>query len=162
MRKFSIIISVVLLVASIVLLFSFLFSTQPIQIILESGQEITTSSPSYFTITTVLILIVCSFIVGATSAYLFYNADNVFSAFKSDKTHREADYSMLLPLLRHDERKAVHALIENNGEMLQNALVLRLGFSKVKITRILASLHNKQIIVKERHGLTNKIKLKAK
>jgi hypothetical protein len=164
MRKFMILIAMILLISSIILMFSFLFNQQPIQIVLETGQEVTTQNPGYFTMTTVLILIVCSFIIGSASAYLFYNADNIFSTFKPEKTkeRHDADFKIVLPLLRHDERKVVHALMDNNGEMLQNALVLKLGLSKVKMTRLLLALHNKQIIEKERHGLTNKIKLKAR
>jgi len=163
MKRFKIIIAIVLLVASIILLFSYLFNVQPLHITLETGQEIVTQNPDYFTLTTVILLIVCAFVIGATSAYLFYNADNInILAVKTDDRSDDKidDMKRLLPLLKHDERKVVSALMENNGEMLQNALVLKLGLSKVKITRMLVSLQDKQIIIKERHGLTNKIKLK--
>ena len=160
MGRFKLIIAIVLLVASIVLLFSYLFNPKPIQIVLETGQEVTTQGANYFTITIVLILVVCAFIIGSTSAYLFYNADNSGLFIKSTPEHKEADYKIVLPLLKGEEKKVVLTLIENNGEMLQNALVLKLGLSKVKMTRVLAALHSKQIIIKERHGMTNKIKLK--
>ena len=159
MKRFKIIIAIVLLVASIILLFSYLFNVQPLHITLETGQEIVTQNPDYFTLTTVILLIVCAFVIGATSAYLFYNADNInILAVKTEE--KSDDYKRLLPLLKHDERKVVSALMENNGEMFQNALVLKLALSKVKMTRLLVSLQDKQIIIKERHGLTNKIQLK--
>jgi uncharacterized membrane protein len=44
--------------------------------------------------------------------------------------------------------------------MLQNALVLKTGMTKVKMTRVLSSLERKGLVLKERHGLTNRIKLK--
>lgn len=171
MNRFKLVIAMVLLVASIVLLFSYLLNPQPIQIILETGQEVTSHNPNYFTITSVIILIVCAFVIGAASIYLFYNADNYNIFTKSSGSDSSnpnnsapgqtgSDYKMILPLLKSDEKKVVHALIENKGEMLQNALVLKLGLSKVKMTRLLTALHDKQIIIKERHGLTNKIKLK--
>ena len=50
--------------------------------------------------------------------------------------------------------------MDSKGQMLQNALVLKTSLSKVKMTRVLASLERKKLIVKERHGLTNRIKLK--
>lgn len=163
MKRFRLIIAIILMVASIILLFSYMFNPQPIQIVLETGQDVMTKSSNYFTLTTVVILIICAFIIGSTATYLFYNADNVAlisSKPEENQEYKNPDYKMVLPLLKGDERKAVHALIENNGEMLQNALVLKLNLSKVKTTRILSSLHDKQIIIKERHGLTNKIKLK--
>jgi uncharacterized membrane protein len=44
--------------------------------------------------------------------------------------------------------------------MQQNKLTLKLGLSKVKVTRLLCGLERKGLIAKERHGLTNMIKLK--
>ena len=61
-------------------------------------------------------------------------------------------------MLKHDERKVVLALRERSGEMLQNDLVRQLGFSKVKVTRVLSSLEQKSLVRKERHGLTNRIR----
>jgi len=46
------------------------------------------------------------------------------------------------------------------GEVLQNDLVSRTGMSKVAVTRALAKLESKGLVVKERHGLTNKVRLK--
>jgi len=160
MNQFKIIIAIVILTASIFLLFSRLFAPQPIQIILETGQEVTTQSSEYFSLADVLLLISSSFLIGSTATYLFYNSDTngVIKSF-GQKKKPVADYGMILPLLRGDERKVFSELIESDGEMLQNALVLKSGFSKVKMTRILSGLENKHLIVKERYGLTNKIKL---
>ncbi len=166
MRRFTVLIAMVLLVASIVFLVYLLFNPQPIQIVLETGQEITTKSPDYFTITTAMILITCSFIIGASIMYLYYNADaatvitrHTASEHKVEG-HTPGAYDLIIPLLRDDEKKAVHIIKEHHGEMLQNELVLKLGISKVKTTRILASLERKQVITKHRHGMTNSIKLK--
>ena len=175
MRQFKIIIASVLLVAAIVVLVVLLFNPQPIQILLESGQEVVTQSSDYFTITTVIIFMICSFIIGSSITYLYYNAEvemmlskkqEKTDKYKDNKEHdlghetHGVDYDIIIPLLRDDEKKAVKILRENNGEMLQNALVLKLGLSKVKTTRILIALERKQVIVKQRHGLTNHIKLR--
>jgi len=169
MKQFTVIIAAVLLVSSIVLLVYMLFNPQPIQIILETGQEVTTKNPNYFTIGPVMILIICSFIIGASIMFLFYNADTTNALIPNTKLsrqqehpieHSHASYDIIMPLLRDDEKKAVRIIRDNNGEILQNELVLKLGQSKVKTTRILASLERKEIIVKQRHGLTNHIKLK--
>ncbi|MBI4983495.1 hypothetical protein HZC32_02525 [Candidatus Woesearchaeota archaeon] len=62
--------------------------------------------------------------------------------------------------MKGDEKRVVLALKENNGQMLQNQLVLKLNESKVKVTRIISSLESKNLVEKERNGLTNNIKLK--
>jgi len=179
-RQFTVVLAAVLLVAAIIVLVLMLFRQQPIQIVLETGQEVTTKSPDYFTIGSVMILIVSSFLIGAAGSHLFYNADAMGGAgsrkqYKEetamsrplhpqegkggDAGEKASVYSVILPLLREDEKKAVRIIHAQGGEMLQNELVLKLGLSKVKTTRILASLERKQIVRKQRHGLTNHIVL---
>lgn len=160
MPKFGIIISIVLLIASLFLLFNRLFTPQPIQITLQSGQEITTTTPEYFSLNEVLLLIVYSFIIGTAATFLFYNSDkkqNENNLIKEQEIIK--DYSVILPLLKADEKKVLLTLIEEKGEILQNKLVIKLGVSKVKLTRLLYNLEKKGIIIKERHGLTNIVKL---
>jgi uncharacterized membrane protein len=69
-------------------------------------------------------------------------------------------HDRLVSLLREDEKKAVRLVRDAGGQMLQNELVLKLGLSKVRTTRILASLERKQVVEKHRHGMTNRIVLK--
>jgi len=162
MPKFKIFISLVILIASLVLVFDKLFTPQPIQITLESGQEITTSTAEYFSLAVVLLLITSAFLIGATAAFLFYNSDR--AGMGEQKPHKpesnENFYNTILPLLKPDEKQAIKALLENGGEMKQNNLAVKLGVSKVKATRILYSLEQKSLIAKERHGLTNLVKLR--
>jgi hypothetical protein len=75
MVRFRVIFSVIILIVALFLLFDKLFTPQPIQITLESGQEITTSTADYFTLMEVMLLIICSFLIGTASTYLFYNAN---------------------------------------------------------------------------------------
>jgi uncharacterized membrane protein len=160
MDRFKLIIAIVVMVASMVIIVNKIFSPVPIQITLDSGQEITTESPSYFSLSEVLLLVVCSFLLGASSVYLYYKAD-IRNNLKSMRSGRKGvQYAAVLPLLKGDERKVMHALIDAGGEMLQNKLVIKLGLTKVKVTRVLSSLQKKKLIVKERHGITNKIILK--
>ena len=99
-------------------------------------------------------------VAGAAIVYLFYNAESA-TLFKKEpkesEQHVHHNIDVILPLLREDEKKAVRILLEHNGTILQNELVLRLGFSKVRTTRIIASLERKQVVTKKRHGLTNSI-----
>jgi uncharacterized membrane protein len=164
MKQFQIWIAIVLLISSLSVLANILFRPQPIQIILETGQEVSAKTADYFTITTVMIIIFCSFVIGASAIYLFYNSENgkIFPKIGQPKEeHKEHSgaYDIIIPLLRDDEKKVVHIIKDQNGEILQNELVLKSGLSKVKTTRIIASLERKQIVSKQRHGMTNHIRL---
>lgn len=55
------------------------------------------------------------------------------------------------------ELKVIDLLIKNNHSMLQNAIVQNMNMSKTSVSRVIASLENKGIIVKVRSGVTNKI-----
>ena len=161
MPKFAILISIVILIAALVLLFDKLFTPQPIQITLQSGQEITTSTAEYFSLTEVLILITSAFLVGTAATYLLNNSDRANESNQhSNKIESNSNaYNFIIPLLKADEKQVISVLRENSGGMQQNKLVAILGVSKVKTTRILYGLEQKRLIIKERHGLTNKIKL---
>lgn len=161
MKQFKVIISIVILVVSLFLVINQLFTPQPIQIILETGQEVVTQTSEYFSIFQVLTLIVASFLIGSTAIYLYFKSDtDEFLKSLSQKKKIENKYEMVVPLLKGDEKRIFQDIIDAKGEMLQNALVLKTGTTKVRMTRALASLENKNLILKERHGLTNKIKLK--
>ena len=62
-------------------------------------------------------------------------------------------------MLKTHEKLAVKALLDAGGELQQNKLGAKLGISKVKSTRILKELERKELIIKERHGFTNMVKL---
>jgi uncharacterized membrane protein len=158
MKHFKIIIAIVLLTVSLFLLFNNLFAAQPIQIVLETGQEVTTEDPSYFSLAQVLLLVISSFFIGSTASYLYYNTDAP-KVIKSLKKGHTKKYEMVAPLLKSDEKKVFLILQKAKGEMLQNKLVTELGWSKVKVTRVVQRLAQKELIVKERYGMTNKILL---
>jgi len=159
MGRFKIILAVAILISSIVILFSKLFSPSPIQITLETGQEITTQNPQYFALSEVLLLVVSSFLIGGTATYLYYKSD-IKGKVSNIISNGNRGNPAILNLLKPDERKVFVALHHARGEMLQNALVKKSGLSKVKVTRILSRLEKKGLIMRHRHGLTNKVKIK--
>jgi uncharacterized membrane protein len=161
MKYFKIIISIVILVASMSVLLNQLLMPQSIQIILETGQEIVTQTSEYFSLSQTMILIMTSFLIGSTSIYLYFKSETE-EFIKNLSQRKEVDkrYEMVIPLLKGDEKRVFQEIMDSKGEMLQNALVLKTSLTKVKMTRALASLEKKNLIVKERHGLTNRIKLK--
>jgi uncharacterized membrane protein len=154
MRRFNLILSVAILISAIILVFSKIFTPQPIQILLQTGQEVTTQTPNYYELPQVLLLVASSFLIGMTATYLF------FASKEQEPRSSRKEYATVLHLLKGDERLVFSVLHEHNGEMVQSALVEKLGLSKVSITRALMKLEQKNLIVKERYGLTNKVKLK--
>jgi len=65
----------------------------------------------------------------------------------------------LVKLLDEDERRMYLEIREQDGVVLQRDLVARGMFSKAKVTRVLDKLETKGLIVRERHGMTNRIRL---
>jgi hypothetical protein len=61
--------------------------------------------------------------------------------------------------LKDDERKLYDIIVDRGGEVLQRDLVASGEFSKAKVTRLLDKLEGKELIRRERHGMTNMVKL---
>lgn len=151
-------IAVIVLAVSLFLLFDKLFTPQPIQITLETGQEVATQSPNYFSLPIVLLLVVCAFLVGGAAIYLYYTAELQPRA----RSSLEKTYVPVMDLLKPDERRVVELLLQAKGGVLQSALSENLSVSKVKTTRLLARLGQKGVVRKERSGFTNRVFLVQK
>jgi len=67
---------------------------------------------------------------------------------------------LVLRLLSGDERTMYKALMDSSGEALQKDLILRTKMSNAKVSRVLDRLVEKDVVLKERHGATNKIRIK--
>ena len=65
-----------------------------------------------------------------------------------------------LSKLDEEEKKIYDLLKQNNGSLYQSDLIRETGFSKVKITRILDKMASKELIGRERRGMTNIVVLK--
>jgi uncharacterized membrane protein len=65
-----------------------------------------------------------------------------------------------LSRLSKDERRLYERINEAGGEILQMKLVASGEFSKSKITRLLDRLESRGLIVRERSGMTNRVRLK--
>ncbi len=64
-----------------------------------------------------------------------------------------------LSKLGEDERRLFDMIIERGGEILQRDIVASGVFSKAKVTRLLDKLEGRELIKRERHGMTNRVKL---
>ncbi len=60
-----------------------------------------------------------------------------------------------------DEEKRVYRMISDSGAMLQSEIIEKTQIGKVKMTRILDKLEAKQVIERQRRGMTNLVKIKT-
>jgi hypothetical protein len=67
---------------------------------------------------------------------------------------------LVLRLLTGDERTMYKAIMDTGGEALQKDLIQRTKMSNAKVSRVLDRLSEKDVITKERHGATNRIRIK--
>lgn len=67
---------------------------------------------------------------------------------------------LVLRLLTGDERIMFKAIMDAGGEALQKDLILSTKMSNAKVSRLLDRLAQKGVVTKERHGSTNKVKIK--
>ncbi len=67
---------------------------------------------------------------------------------------------LVLRLLTGDERSMFKTIMDSGGEALQKELIVRTRMSDAKVSRLLDRLEEKGVITKERHGATNKIRIK--
>jgi uncharacterized membrane protein len=67
---------------------------------------------------------------------------------------------LVLRLLSGDERTMFKAIMDTGGEALQKELIVRTKMSNAKVSRLLDRLSQKGVITKERHGATNKVRIK--
>jgi uncharacterized membrane protein len=70
------------------------------------------------------------------------------------------NYQKILSTLARDERVVLEKIIEADGAIFQSELVEKLGFNKVKVTRILDKLEGKGLVERRRRGMSNVIVLK--
>ena len=61
--------------------------------------------------------------------------------------------------LEEDERRLYLQIRESGGTALQRDLVASGAFSKAKVTRLLDKLERKGLVVRERYGATNRVRL---
>jgi hypothetical protein len=78
-------------------------------------------------------------------------------SFLKNKKKILGNIEKTLNFLDSEEKKIVLALINNNGEITQSSLSKITGINPVKLHRRLLQLESKEIIYKEKNGMTNKL-----
>ena len=66
----------------------------------------------------------------------------------------------VLKILPGEERKVVKILLDNNNSIEQNKLVVLSGFTKVRISRILQKLAEREVVEKKNMGNTHLVVLR--
>jgi len=94
--------------------------------------------------------------VGLITYYILSNH------FIKEKKKIEKNIMKFLDLLESEDKEILKNLIEKKGEINQSTLSRNLGFNKVKMSRAISKLENKEIIRKEKSGMTNRIILNEK
>jgi len=70
-----------------------------------------------------------------------------------------AENFLVLRLLTGDERTMFRAITDAGGEALQKDLIVTTKLSEAKVSRVLDRLIEKGVIIKERYGMTNKVRI---
>jgi uncharacterized membrane protein len=87
-------------------------------------------------------------------------AESIAQPHRLDEDEVMAREYLVLRLLSGDERTMFKAIMDSGGEALQKDLILRTKMSNAKVSRLLDRLLQKGVITKERHGATNKVRVK--
>jgi uncharacterized membrane protein len=82
-----------------------------------------------------------------------------YRRFRSvEQAHRERIKTRIINMaLNEDERKVLDIVKSSPGGILQSDLVIRTGFSKVKVHRVLKKLEMNDMVRRGRFGITNKV-----
>jgi len=96
----------------------------------------------------------------ATEAKIEPSVEKPASALELNSDEVMAREYLVLRLLSGDERTMFKTIMDSGGEALQKELIIRTKMSNAKVSRLLDRLEQKGVITKDRHGATNKIKIK--
>jgi uncharacterized membrane protein len=139
-------------ISTILIGFQIIIGVNPIlQVELDNGEIIKSTIPISFPLHTTFILM---FLTAISSISLFYYLDILNKNKKISLKN-----SVKLNMLKEDEKKVFEYLLENNN-VLQRDMMYELDFSKVKLSRILHNLEQKNILERISKGNSNKIRLK--
>jgi uncharacterized membrane protein len=112
-------------------------------------------------------------VIGAVVAWIFLYIRKLPNQMAKPQAETTDNAEMALPKaqkpkpkkidiskLDSDERKIIGLLQENDGSTFQSDIVKGLGYSKVKITRILDKMEQHGLIERKRRGMANLVVLK--
>jgi hypothetical protein len=80
-------------------------------------------------------------------------------AATSSEGQARSEWDLALRLLSGDERVMFKSLVDSNGEAYQKDLVIRTQMSDTKASRVIDRLEGKDLVVRERRGMSNMIRI---
>ena len=116
-----------------------------------------------------IFILIAALIAGTAAAYVFMSRAQGGEATPPpplatdasggpDLSSRELG-NLVVRLLDGDERRVMRILMEAKGEMPQQDLVRITAFSEAKVSRLLDRLEKRGLVIRERHGMTNRVRL---
>ncbi|MEE9164148.1 MAG: MarR family transcriptional regulator [Thermoplasmata archaeon] len=111
------------------------------------------------------ILLIVTLIIGISLVYAYISkyvgATRDTSPHVGGEGSRATENRVEIPLelLPEDERAVYRLLLREGGQVLQKDLRQLLSFSGPKVSRVLDRLERKGLVVRERHGMTNRVRL---
>ncbi len=113
-----------------------------------------------------LFILISGIIAGIAAAYLFLArsqaagpAPTAAAAAAPSEANLPELESLAVRLLDGDERRLLRVIVEAHGAILQRDLVRITAFSDAKVSRLLDRLQERGLVVRERQGMTNRVRL---
>lgn len=112
-----------------------------------------------------LFILIAALIAGIAAAYLFLARAQATpvpppaSAGSASAATAPELEELAVRLLDGDERKLLRVIVEARGDILQRDLVRTSAFSDAKVSRLLDRLQERGLVVRERQGMTNRVRL---
>lgn len=123
------------------------------------------SMPDMFIIFWGLFILISALIAGLAAAYLFLARSQAAPAPAPSPPPTAAAplppelEDLAVRLLDGDERRLLRVIVEAKGDILQRDLVRITAFSDAKVSRLLDRLQERGLVVRERQGMTNRVRL---
>lgn len=111
------------------------------------------------------ILLIATLIIGISLVYAYISRYVGAARDANPRTFEEGSQGtdnrvdITLELLPEDERAVYRLLLSKGGQVLQKDLRQLVSFSGPKVSRVLDRLERKGLVVRERHGMTNRVRL---
>lgn len=112
-----------------------------------------------------LFILIAALIAGIAAAYLFLARSQLSPAPTSvppavaPAVGAPELEDLAVRLLDGDERRLLRVIVEAHGDILQRDLVRITAFSDAKVSRLLDRLQERGLVVRERQGMTNRVRL---
>ena len=109
----------------------------------------------------IAVLILVIGIVVAVIAYHLYWKKPAAKEVRIETLHTHGPTKKIdLSALESDEKKVIEILQDKQGSAFQSEIIKQLGYSKVKISRILDRMEQKGLVERKRRGMANLVVLR--